>query len=93
MDQIKLTDQEIQQILDLRTKYANIAAQLGQLKIEQILVNKELNRLTDLENQFTKEYNQIQLEEEQFANVITEKYGTGDINLDTGFFIPTLTTV
>jgi len=88
MEQIKLTDQEIQQIQDLRTKYANITAQLGQLKIEQILINKQLSRLNDLEDQFTKEYEQVQSEEEQFAKVITEKYGIGDVNLETGIFTP-----
>ena len=49
MSEIKLTERELQQIQDLRTKYANITAQLGQLKVEQILVNKQLSRLSELE--------------------------------------------
>lgn len=88
METIKLTEQELQQIQDLRTKYANITAQLGQLKVEQILVNKQLSRLNELESQFTKEYEQVQSEEDQFAKVITEKYGIGDVNLETGIFTP-----
>ena len=72
----------------MRTKYANITAQLGQLKVEQILVNKQLSRLSELEAQFTNEYNSIQLEEEKFAESITKTYGVGDVNLETGVFTP-----
>jgi hypothetical protein len=88
MENIKLTEQELQQIQDLRVKYANITAQLGQLKVEQILVNKQLTRLNELEMTFIKDYEQTQTEEDQFAKVITEKYGVGDVDLETGIFSP-----
>jgi hypothetical protein len=88
MEKIQMTEQELQQIQDLRVKYANITAQLGQLKVEQILVNKQLTRLNDLENQFIKDYEQVQTEEEQFAKLITEKYGIGDVDVESGVFTP-----
>jgi predicted nuclease with TOPRIM domain len=88
MEKIQLTEQELQQIQDLRVKYANITAQLGQLKVEQILVNKQLTRLNDLENQFIKDYEQVQTEEDQFAKLITEKYGVGDVDVESGIFTP-----
>jgi hypothetical protein len=88
MEKIQLTEQELQQIQDLRLKYANVTAQLGQLKVEQILVNKQLTRLNDLENQFIKDYEQVQTEEDQFAKLITEKYGVGDVDVESGIFTP-----
>jgi predicted nuclease with TOPRIM domain len=88
MEKIQLTEQELQQIQDLRLKYANVTAQLGQLKVEQILVNKQLTRLNDLENQFIKDYEQVQTDEEQFAKLITEKYGIGDVDVESGIFTP-----
>lgn len=88
MEKIQLTEQELQQIQDLRVKYANITAQLGQLKVEQILVNKQLTRLNDLEDQFIKDYEQVQTEEDQFAKLITEKYGVGDVDVESGIFTP-----
>lgn len=93
MEKIKLTEQELQQIQDLRMKYANIAAQLGQLKVEQILVNKQVSQLNELESRFTKEYEQTQTEEEQFAKAITEKYGIGDVDLESGIFTPVSSSV
>ena len=88
MENVKLTEQELQQIQDLRLKYANVTAQLGQLKVEQMLINKQLTRLNELENQFIKDYEQVQTEEEQFAKSITEKYGIGDVDVESGVFTP-----
>ena len=88
MENVKLTEQELQQIQDLRLKYANVTAQLGQLKVEQMLINKQLTRLNELENQFIKDYEQVQTEEEQFAKTITEKYGIGDVDVESGVFTP-----
>ena len=87
----KLSDQELKQILDLRTNYATLTAQLGQLKVEQIIVNEQVNRLSELEEKFTKEYLNIQIEEEQFAESITKKYGEGEIDVESGLFTTTET--
>jgi predicted nuclease with TOPRIM domain len=85
---VKLTEQELQKVQELQNNYATITAQLGQLKIEMILINEQLKRLTDLETTFTQKYLSIQTEEEQFAKSISEKYGDGDINIETGEFLP-----
>lgn len=85
---IKLTEQEVQKVQELQNNYATITAQLGQLKIEMILVNEQLKRLTELENTFTAKYLSIQTDEETFAKQISEKYGDGDINIETGEFLP-----
>ena len=87
----KLSDQELKQIQDLRTKYATLTAQLGQLKVEQIIINDQVNRLSELEEKFTKEYLNIQIEEEQFAESITKKYGEGEIDVESGLFTTTET--
>jgi predicted nuclease with TOPRIM domain len=90
---IKLSEEEVTQINQLQTDYATITAQMGQLKIEQILLNVQLDRLKELEIKFTKEYLELQVNEESFAKQITTKYGDGDINLESGEFIPFGTTV
>jgi len=86
MSEIKLTEQELKQVQDLRTKYATVTAQLGQLKVEQIIATEQINRLNELELEFTKEYLSIQAEEEKLATDITTKYGEGEIDVETGIF-------
>ena len=83
---IKLSEEETSQINQLQTDYATITAQMGQLKIEQILLNAQVTRLNELESEFTKKYLELQTKEDAFAKQITTKYGEGDINLETGEF-------
>lgn len=89
----KLTDQEITDLTNLRSKYANLTQQFGQIKFEQILLNKQLSALAEIEASATKEYLQLQSEEEYFAKQMAEKYGVGEVNLETGEFTPTEKTV
>ena len=90
---IKLTEQELKTLTELQENYATITAQLGQLKIETILLNEQLKRLNTLEETFTSKYLSIQADEEKFAKEISTKYGDGDINIETGEYLPTRQTV
>ena len=87
---IKLSEEDIAQVTALQEKYADITAKLGQLKIEQIMINNQVQRLAQLEQTFSDEYNAIQKEEVKFAEDITKKYGEGQINLDTKEYIPSV---
>ena len=93
MATVKLTEQELEKIAQMQTDYATITAQLGQLKIEQMLVRKQLQRLDELESNFESEYLKLQTTEQEFAKEIESKYGTGEINLETGEFIQDSPTV
>ena len=86
--QIQLTEQEIQEINELRDQYATLTAKFGQLKIEQILIEEQLKRLSELETTYKEEYLTTQVKEEEFGNTITTKYGEGNIDVDSGFFLP-----
>lgn len=86
--QIQLTEQEIQEINELRDQYATLTAKFGQLKIEQILIEEQLKRLSELETTYKEEYLTTQVKEEAFGNTITGKYGEGNIDVEAGFFLP-----
>lgn len=86
MSQIKLTTEELQKISEMQTSYAEITAQFGQLKIEQMLVKQQLDRLAELETQFESNYITLQTSEEEFAKELESKYGKGEVNLETGEF-------
>ena len=45
-------------------------------------------KIAELETQTKKEYLDTQLKEEEFAATILKKYGDGNINLESGTFIP-----
>lgn len=86
----KIEDTDLQKLNQIQSKYAEISAKLGQLKIEQLLVNQQSERLKQLEDSFINDYLTLQKEETEFASDITKKYGTGEINIETGEFIPSV---
>ena len=85
---IKLTVEEIESLKKLSDSYSRITAEFGQIKIEKILLKAQLSRLEELETNLTDEYLSVQSTEQQFATEIQKKYGDGEVNLETGEFIP-----
>jgi hypothetical protein len=88
MSQIKLKDEELKGLQQLREKYATATAQFGQLKIEKMIVQKELDRLHVIEQELERQYLNIQQEEETLVKAIEASYGQGDVDLETGIFTP-----
>ena len=58
-----------------------VQIQFGQLKLNQI-------RLDEQEVELEDSLKQIQSEEKKFLDGITDKYGQGTLNPDTGVFTP-----
>lgn len=83
---VKLSDEELKSIKDLNLKYAEISSKFGQIKIEKILVNQQLERLSTLEESTAEEYTKLQEEEIALVNSISTKYGEGSVNIETGEF-------
>ena len=81
-EEVKFTEEELKNVQDIQTSYVNVQNQFGQLKLAQIRLD---NQEVDLEDALKK----IQNNEEKFLNEITEKYGQGTLNPETGVFTPT----
>ena len=81
-EEVKFTEEELKQVQNIQTSYANVQNQFGQLKLAQIRLD---NQVVDLEDALK----QIQSEEKKFLDGITSKYGQGTLNPETGVFVPT----
>jgi hypothetical protein len=77
----KLTTEEIQRITELQQKNNALATELGQ--IELIKLNLQLRR--EAAEKFLEE---LRSEEQELGKELTDKYGSGSINLETGEFVP-----
>jgi hypothetical protein len=75
----KFTKEEIDEIKALQTKGKNIIYQLGQ--VEASLIKLESQKII-----FKNEFFSIQEEETKIAEKLTEKYGKGSLNMETGEF-------
>ena len=83
-----LTETELSALRELREQYALLTTQFGQLKIEKRLVEKELQRLNQLETQFEEQYDSIIESEVALVKQIEDSYGQGNVDLETGMFTP-----
>ncbi len=66
-EEVKFTEEELKQVQNIQTSYANVQNQFGQLKLAQIRLD---NQEVDLEDALK----QIQSEEKKFLDGITSKY-------------------
>ena len=75
------TEQELNQLKDLRSKLNKITIQFGQLTISKVkLKESEVN----LKNQLST----LEKQEIDIAKILSNKYGKGTINIETGTFTP-----
>ena len=81
-EEVKFTEEELTQVQNIQRSYQNVQNQFGQLKLTQI-------RLDNQEVELEDSLKQIQEEEKKFLDGITDKYGVGTLNPETGVFTPT----
>ena len=79
--EVKFTKEELTQVQNIQKSYATVQSQFGQLKLNQI-------RLDNDEVTLEEGLKSIQQEEQKFLDGITEKYGQGSLNPETGVFTP-----
>ena len=84
-EEVKFTEEELTQVQNIQKSYLNVQNQFGQLKLAQI-------RLDEQEVDLEEALKNIQSEEKKFLDGITDKYGQGTLNPETGVFTPVETT-
>lgn len=72
-----LTQEELNQINQLRTQQSEVIFSLGQLEYQLFVLERERQKLKN-------KLEDLEIQSEQAANGLTEKYGSGSINLETG---------
>jgi hypothetical protein len=85
MEQIKFTQEEVEQINQLKNDVELVFLQMGQLSVERKRRNDELDAIeTEL---FEKHKELVKTEQELFLG-LNEKYGDGNYDPNTGIFTP-----
>ena len=88
-EEIKFTEEELQSLNDLQVKYNTITNQFGQLAIAKLNLDKQTEVVNDQEFKLQEELDQAREEEQKILNDITEKYGPGQLDPQSGVFTPT----
>ena len=88
-DEVKFTDEELKSLGGIQQSYQNIQNGFGQLKVQRILLEQQMNGLEEAELNLEEEYTKAQDNERGFVKSLNEKYGPGQLDPATGVFTPT----
>ena len=87
--ELKFSDDELQSLQGLQTSYQEKQAMLGQLAVQRILMNQQIEALEVRTTEVEQEYHAVQQEEQDIVKTLNEKYGPGQLDPTTGVFTPT----
>lgn len=90
MSEIKFTERELQSLQELSTKSNEITNRFGQLAIAKINLEKQSEAVEEEEFKLHEELEALKKEEQETLQSITEKYGPGSLDPQTGVFTPSV---
>ncbi len=84
----KFTQEELDSIKKIQTRYQSLGISLVQLEILKKSIHAELDKVKDSEEKVKEEVAKTSEEEEQLSKALSEKYGVGTLDLQSGVFKP-----
>jgi len=90
MSEVKFTEEELQSLQELSTKSNGITNRFGQLAIAKINLEKQSEAVEEEEFKLHEELEALKKEEQETLQSITDKYGPGSLDPQTGVFTPSV---
>ena len=86
--EIKFTQEELEQIKQLRDNTNRIIYQFGEIDLELHLMHQRTNELQNLRTELQTEYQNQSNNERTLVDELNKKYGAGQVDIESGIFIP-----
>jgi len=86
MSEVKFTEEELKQVKEIQDSYFDIQNQFGQTSLAKLRLDEQMENVLKSEDDLRIKFEEIQSNERDFLNGITEKYGEGSLNPETGVF-------
>jgi len=84
----QLTPEELQSVKELQQKYNQTVFEIGAVEAQIIAFNKRIESMTKEKNNLVNDLMTIEQKESELTTTLQEKYGTGNINPETGEITP-----
>jgi hypothetical protein len=89
MSEVKKLDQtELETLTLLRQRSQEKVMQFGEIEMELIFLNNRIEEMHKMKDSLKSELVAMQEEERKVSKDLENKYGQGNLNLETGEFIP-----
>jgi predicted nuclease with TOPRIM domain len=85
---VKFTKDELNSIEELRNNYNSVTNALGMLEVSRMQTEKRLETIAGDKIRLETQYEQLTMAEKELINSLTEKYGQGSIDINSGVFTP-----
>jgi predicted nuclease with TOPRIM domain len=85
-EEVKFTEEELKQVKGIQDSYFDIQNQFGQTSLAKLRLDEQMENVLKSEDDLRTKFEEIQSNERDFLNGITEKYGEGSLNPETGVF-------
>tara|TARA_R100001509_G_scaffold5017_1_gene3054 strand:+ start:22 stop:306 length:285 start_codon:yes stop_codon:yes gene_type:complete len=85
---VKFTKDELNSIEELRNNYNSVTNALGMLEVSRMQTEKRLETIEGDKIRLETQYEQLTMAEKELINSLTEKYGQGSIDINSGVFTP-----
>ena len=80
MENIKLTQEEIEKLQQLQQQNLAVVSELGNLEVAKLQIETRREEVV-------KYFNELKTEEQTFGKTLSDKYGSGTIDIEKGEFI------
>ena len=87
-DEIKFSEEELKELSGLQQSYQDKQNLLGQLAVQKILLNQQVEGIDNRQVELEGEYEEVQQTERDLVQKLNEKYGPGQLDPQTGVFTP-----
>ena len=77
----KFTQEELDSLKNFQTRLEQVVSQLGRVHLSKIKLNEQ-------EDLLKAEIKNIEKEEQELAKTLSDKYGKGSLDIETGTFTP-----
>jgi chromosome segregation ATPase len=84
----KLTQEEINSIKGLQSEYNKIVFELGSIESQLVFIKKQTELLETEKTKIVVDMDTISKKEKTLIDDLQEKYGAGNINIETGEVTP-----
>jgi len=83
----KLSNEELEELKSIQSKYLELTAQLGQVNLEKISLTLALQGIEEELSKLQGVFLELKELESKIQQAFTKKYGIGTVNLESGEFI------
>ena len=84
----KFTEDELKSLKQIQQDYLECQTAFGQVAIQKIALQQQIDGLEKSEEDYAKKYQETQVTEKKVGKELNEKYGSGNLDPDTGVFTP-----